>query len=134
MSFFKCHAGLIQSSLWTNENLVTKVVWITMLALADRNGEVMSSVPGIAKASGVSLDECVDALNRLQSPDPWSRTKTMEGRRIQEIDGGWEIINYRFYRELLSDKQKAESSAERSRRYRARKKMEGTDSETEPPF
>lgn len=105
-----------------------------MLALADRNGEVMSSVPGIAKASGVSLDECVDALNRLQSPDPWSRTKTMEGRRIQEIDGGWEIINYRFYRELLSDKQKAESSAERSRRYRARKKMEGTDSETEPPF
>jgi len=134
MSFFKCHAGLIQSSLWNNENLVTKVVWITMLALADRNGEVMSSVPGIAKASGVSLDECVDALNRLKSPDPWSRTKTMEGRRIQEIDGGWEIINYRFYRELLSDKQKAESSAERSRRYRARKKIEGTGPETEPPF
>lgn len=93
-----------------------------MLMLADRNGEVMASVPGLASSAKVSIEACVEALKRFQEPDPWSRTKTLEGRRIQEIEGGWEIVNYQFYRELMSEKQKAEASAERSRRYRARKR------------
>lgn len=130
MSFFKCHSSLLQSSVWTTETPATKVVWITLLVLADRNGEIMGSVPGIASAAGVTLDECVDALERFKSPDKWSRTKILDGRRIQEIDGGWEIINYQFYRELASEKQKAEASAERSRRYRARQAV-GDES---PPY
>ena len=103
-----------------------------MLCLADRNGEIMASIPGVARSAGVTLDECVQSLERLKSPDPWSRTKTLDGRRIQEIEGGWEIINYRYYRELMSERQKAEASADRSRRYRARKKA-GIETE-EPPF
>jgi hypothetical protein len=132
MSFFKCHSELLQSSIWTNENQSTKIVWITLLCLADRNGEIMASIPGVARSAGVTLDECVQSLERLKSPDPWSRTKTLDGRRIQEIEGGWEIINYRYYRELMSERQKAEASADRSRRYRARKKA-GVETE-EPPF
>lgn len=123
MSFFKCHNSMLQSSVWTVENAETRIVWITMLMLADRNGEVMASVPGLASSAKVSIEACVEALKRFQEPDPWSRTKTLEGRRIQEIEGGWEIVNYQFYRELMSEKQKAEASAERSRRYRARKKV-----------
>ena len=135
MSFFKCHNLMLQSSVWTVENSETRIVWITMLMLADRNGEVMASVPGLASTAKVSIEACVEALERFQQPDKWSRSKALDGRRIVPIDGGWEIVNYKFYRELLSESQKAEASAERSRRYRARKKLgQSVEENQEPPF
>lgn len=135
MSFFKCHNLMLQSSVWTIENSDTRIVWITMLMLADRNGEVMASVPGLANSAKVPIEVCVEALDRLQQPDKWSGSKVLEGRRIVPIERGWEIVNYKFYRELMSDKQKADASAERSRRYRVRKKL-GQDetTEQEPPY
>lgn len=77
-----------------------KVVWISMMAMADAEGCVMASVPGLADAARVSLEQCQEALLVLGSPDPWSRTKALEGRRIVEVDGGWKLVNYKKYREL----------------------------------
>ena len=40
------------------------------------------------------LEACIAAIDQLQAPDKWSRTKDHEGRRIVEVDGGWRVLNY----------------------------------------
>jgi hypothetical protein len=72
---------------------------------------VEASVPGLADMARVSDDECRRALTVLSSPDPDSRTKDNEGRRIEEVPGGWWILNYEYYR----DKQTAEDIREKNR-------------------
>jgi uncharacterized phage protein (TIGR02220 family) len=59
-------------------------------------------VPGLAVIARVSTEECRAALATLSSPDPDSRTKEHEGRRIREVDGGWLLLNYAKYRAKLS--------------------------------
>ena len=132
--FVKLFDSIIHSTIWQEEPHV-KLTWITLLALADSNGEVQASIPGLARAAGVSISQCEDALNRFQSPDPYSRSKEEEGRRIVAIDGGWELINYRKYRALKSSEQEKENAAERQRRFRERGKTvtDVTESNTLSP-
>ena len=117
--FTKLFSGIVYSTIW-QEPLHTRVVWVTMLALADARGQVAASLPGLAKASGVTLDECQDALDTLQSPDKYSRSKEYEGRRIEEIDGGWSILNYLKYRELRHADERRIQNREAVARHRAR--------------
>ena len=70
-----------------------------MLATADAFGKVNASVPGLADAARVSVQQCRKALAKLSAPDPDSRSKEYEGRRIEEVDGGFQILNYIKYRE-----------------------------------
>lgn len=99
-----------------------KLVWITMLAMADKHGEVDAAIPGLAARAGVNNEECLDALNRFLSPDPYSRNKDFEGRRIEEIPGGWALLNHEYYRDLMSKEDQAEKSRIRMAKSRAKKK------------
>ena len=110
--FTKLQASIIHSTIWREPDHI-RIVWITMLAMADSKGRVEGSVPGLADIARVSFENCQLALLRLSSPDPWSRDPDNEGRRIKAIRGGWLILNYMKYRDPLS--------TERVRRYRARK-------------
>lgn len=91
-----------------------------MLACADKNGEVQASIPGLARIAGVPVEACREAINKFLSPDPDSRTKDDEGRRIEEIDGGWSLLNFRKYREMASKEDSKASEAARKARYRAK--------------
>lgn len=95
--FTKLFASITDSSIWRAPD-TTRLVWITMLAMADKNGYVAASVPGLADRSRVSLEACIAALEAFQQPDEWSRTKDYEGRRIAECDGGWLLLNHAKYR------------------------------------
>jgi len=119
--FTKLFSTIIHSTVW-REDMHVKVVWVTMLALANRNGCVFASVPGLADASKVSLDQCLDALGRLSSPDKWSRTKVNQGRRIREVDGGWELLNYLKYREKRDDDERRIQTRAAVARHRQKKK------------
>ena len=119
--FTKLFSTIVDSTVW-REEMHVKVVWITMLAKANRNGDVLASVPGLADAARVSLDQCVEALARLSAPDAWSRTKEHEGRRIVEVDGGWRLLNYPKYRELRDADERRIQTREAVRRYRAKEK------------
>ena len=119
--YVKLFDSIIHSTIW-QEDLHVKVVWVTMLALTDANGEVMASIPGLAKAAGVSIPQCEEALEKFMAPDRYSRSSEDEGRRITKIDGGWELVNYRKYRELKSMEQEREKAAERQRRFRDRQR------------
>lgn len=113
--YVKVYESILQSTIWL-EAPETKIVWITMLTLKDKDGVVYASIPGLANTSGVSLQACEAAINRFLSPDPYSRTKDFEGRRIREVDGGWLLINHAKYRDLRT--QKNINDAERKRKSR----------------
>lgn len=117
--YTKLFSSIVTSTIW-NESKETKIVWITLLALADQNGVVESSIPGLAVVARVSVDECRASIAVLLSPDPDSRTKDHDGRRIQEIDGGWLILNHAKYREKLSKEERREYKRQWDRTHRVR--------------
>lgn len=120
--YTKLFASLLSSTLWVQESKETKLVWITMLAMKNGRQVVESSIPGLAKAAGVTIGECEDALVRLRSPDAYSRTKDHEGRRIEDVDGGWVILNGEKYRDKLSLEERKEYKRTKEAEYRKRRK------------
>jgi hypothetical protein len=98
MGFTKLFSSIVTSSVWVEDDKTLRV-WIAMLALSDSDGIVEGSVPGFANLCRVSVDEMRRALEVLSSPDPDSRTPDNDGRRIEAILGGWQILNYTLYRE-----------------------------------
>ncbi len=92
-----------------------------MLAMAGKNSVVESSVPGLADFARISIEECRISLAKLMAPDPDSRTKEHEGRRIKEVEGGWLILNHSKYREKMSKAERADYM----RNYRAEGRDKG---------
>ena len=101
----------------------TRLVWITMLALADRFGFVSASVPGLASLARISKDKCEEALTTLSSPDSYSRSTAHEGRRIEKVEGGWNLLNYETYRRKLSAEERREYNAMKQREHREKVKQ-----------
>ncbi len=99
MGFTKLDSGIVDSSVWS-ESLATRVVWVTILAKCDPDGMVRCARSGLRRASNVTEEEFDTAIQKLESPDPESRTKAEEGRRIREVEGGWLVINYCKYRQF----------------------------------
>lgn len=129
MPYTKLFAEIVTSSIWTEDSDVCKV-WITMLAIADKHGEVHASVPGLAQIAGLSLPLVEDAIAKFMSPDKYSRTPDDEGRRIEEIDGGWLLLNHAKYRAMASREEEKSAAAKRQAAFRERQKRNGrvTDS------
>jgi hypothetical protein len=115
--FVKLYGSILDSTIWL-ESLPTKVVWISMLAMADVDGFVAASVPGLAKRAGVTRPECEAALKILAGPDPDSKTPDHDGRRVEKVTGGWEILNHRMYRELRTPKQVSDAARQQLQRDR----------------
>lgn len=103
------------------EDDATRLVWVTMLAMKDRHGEVMGSIPGLANVARVSVEACRVAIQKFLSPDPDSRTTDYEGRRIEAIQGGWAVLNHATYRDMDSDQDKRKKDAIRQQRARDKK-------------
>ena len=85
---------------------------------------MLGTIPGLARLSNVSVEDCENALNKLKAPDKYSRTKDNDGRRISETDGGWMILNYIAHREAVSEEAKREANRLRVKKHRVRKKRE----------
>jgi hypothetical protein len=119
MSYTKLANSILTSTIWMEDD-ETRIVWLTLLAMADKNGEVQASIPGLANVARVSVQGCHAAIDKFLAPDPYSRTKDDEGRRIEEIRGGWSLINHAEYRNLASDEDRKQKAAERQRRCRDR--------------
>lgn len=116
--YTKLFSSIVGSTIW-REDSDTRVVWVTMLALADQGGVVEASVPGLADLARVSVEQAKIALAKFMAPDEYSRTPDFEGRRIEPVDGGWLILNHGKYREKLSAEYKKARAAMRQKRHRA---------------
>lgn len=124
-NYTKLFNSLVTSTIWAEDDQ-TRIVWITMLALADKNGEVHASLPGLARVAGVSLEQTQQAIAKFLSPDRYSRTPDDDGRRIEVIDGGWMLLNHAKYRALASKDEQKSSNAIRQQRFRAKKARNAT--------
>ena len=118
-NYTKLFNSIITSTIWTEDDK-TRIVWITMLAIADQNGEVQGSIPGLARLAGVSVQDAENAIEKFLSPDIYSRTPDNEGRRICKIDGGWELLNHAKYRRMASLADQKDANTKRQQRHRER--------------
>jgi len=118
--FTKLFNSIITSSIWSEDDKV-RLMWITMLASTDANGYVTGSIPGMAAIARMSLQEAEQSIAALCSPDPYSRSKELEGRRLIEADGGWLIVNYGKYRQRRDPEKRREQNREAKRRQREKK-------------
>lgn len=99
--YTKLFGSILASTIWREDDK-TRLVWITILAMVNRNGIAEGSIPGLADMARVSVTDCEAALEKLQSPDKYSRSQEYEGRRITPVDGGWLVLNYRKYRDRMN--------------------------------
>lgn len=138
MAFVKLDCCLLDSTLWLDrearELFITALLMsepfelresqkqIEVRTLVETGFEVPVGWYGLVSAAGIGIvwrshmDQEIGlaALERLCAPEAGTRTPDFEGRRMARISGGYIILNYIKYRE------KDHTSAERSKRYRAR--------------
>ena len=119
--YTKLFSSIVTSSIWCEDDK-TRLVWVTMLALASKDGVVEAAIPGLANAARVPIEDCRAAVARLLAPDPDSRTTEFEGRRIEPCDGGWRLLNHAKFRAKLSrddrnDYQRVKQAEYRSPQY-----------------
>lgn len=115
MPYVKLDTGILDSTLWLSDSDV-RIVFITMLAMATPDGLVEATAPGIARRANLSIEAVRQAVKVLEGPDEDSRSLADEGRRVNRVDGGYQIVNYIKYRE------KDHTNAERQRRYREKRR------------
>jgi hypothetical protein len=142
MAFVKLDTNILNSTLWFER--VCREVFITALLMAEPHEtereleqlEVRSLAPtgwkvppgwyGFVPAAGIGIirramiddeEAGMTALEKLGSPEEGSRTADFDGRRLVRVNGGFIVLNYMKYRD------RDHSAAERSRRYRERKKL-----------
>jgi hypothetical protein len=129
VTFTKLFASITESTVWCEPDS-TRIVWITMLAMSDSKGRVWASIPGLANRARVTVQQVENALITFKSPDHYSRTPDNEGRRVEDIDGGWRLLNHEKYRSIRDE----ESIKESKRRYinerrKAEKQVENVETE-----
>lgn len=104
-----------------------RLVFMDLLVLADKCGIVDMTEDAVARRTNVPLDVVQRAIQTLREPDPQSRTKDHEGRRLLLIDEGrewgWKIANYEHYRDIRTEEERREYHKQYKRKQRAKAKL-----------
>lgn len=64
-----------------------------MLALRNKDGEIFASLGGLAHQARVSKEKTALAIKKFLLPEDDSSSRD-DGRRIEEIQGGWRLLNH----------------------------------------
>lgn len=96
--------------------------------MCDRDGYVYGSRPGIERLANIQWkfdnDDDVDPWLVLMSPDPNSsdtiRAPENEGRRIEEVSGGFRLLNFEYYRGLRNDDDRREQNRRAQEKFRSK--------------
>ncbi len=142
LSFVKLYGKkLLSSSLWLESSDVFKL-FACMLCEADVTGFVdIPNVKALAHRAALSQDACETALAVLEAPDPGSRTKAHDGRRVLRLESGWTVVNAVSYRQTQTVKQaqaaarqekwrKSKAKSRAVRKSKRRKEIEAFDAVT----
>ncbi len=115
----KLFTKILDSSIWL-EDLPTRIVWVTFLAMMDQDGTVaLSGIGNVANRARVTEKEAAHAIKVLESPDEKNPGQEREGRRIERIPGvGWMVLNSSKYRDLIKAETIRAQTRERVRNFR----------------
>ena len=100
MGFTKLDEGILQSSIMAEDSDTFKI-WVALMAACKGNGVAPVSPVFLSSVCHLSIETVMASLEKLQAPDPMSRSLDDEGRRIRRINRGWKLINYHHYRKYL---------------------------------
>ena len=114
------------SSLWEGSMVAkpdVQLVFVFLLAHADREGFVNVTHERIGVLCGLGVDRVRAAIDELEAPDTRSRSPEQEGRRLIRLDPhrdwGWQVVNYGHYRAMRDEETRREQSREAMRKLRA---------------
>ena len=117
--YCKLFTDIVTSTIWQTP-LGCRVLWVTMLALKDETNICRATVPALAKLCDITIEDCQKYLNDFQSPDEFSRSQEYEGKRIEQVEGGWLILNGQKYRDMLRGQERRDYIRQKVAEHRAR--------------
>jgi hypothetical protein len=104
--FAKIYGNKLAESSLLFTDVATRWVFVYMLAQADYEGVfVCQSLANLALKANVTREEAQRAIDQLQSEDKDSFSKEEDGRRIVRHEDGWQIVNYKKYRDFQTVRQ-----------------------------
>lgn len=112
-------------------------IWLCFLALADSAGVIDMTPEAISARVGIPVDDLLPIIERLCLPDPRSRSKVEDGRRLMHLDPerswGWRITNHARYRERARELQRSVDgrNAKKVSDWREKKRAEQESTTTE---
>ena len=112
MGFTKLSQRISRSSIMTEPSDIFKV-FIVILAECGPDGVVDVDAEYLSRVCYMPLKVVEKALQKLEGPDPRSRSKDCGGARIKKVDEGFFVVNYAKYRERVY------STSDAARRMRA---------------
>ena len=135
MMYGKIFASMFNGSM--RGHGVPQLVFTYMLCNCSQEG-VFDQIPQcIADATGFPLQEVLKAIAYLESPDPSSRSKVDDGRRIRLLDAtrswGWEIVNHAHYRSLSTKEAMLEADRVRKRLRSGKSVLDLSSTKSEVP-
>ncbi len=102
------------------------VTFQQMIVLADDVGVIDITPSALSARTGIPLRVIKKGIEILEADDPYSRSPTQNGRRIERLDDhrpwGWRIVNYMKYRQLADHQEKKKADRERIAAKRASEK------------
>lgn len=99
-------------------------VWGYVIANA-RDASVELNPKKLADTLGGTVEEIVDAIKFLCSPDPMSRHKSNEGRRmIQQGQFQYHLPAWDDYQKIRNEDERREYNRLKQREYRSKKKLD----------
>jgi|ERR1035437_7580871 hypothetical protein len=119
-------SSIVDSSIW-NEDSDTRVLWVTMLAKRNKDGEIYASVGGLAHAARITPDKCAEALAKFLAPETDSSSRD-DGRRIVEVPGGWRLLNH----ERIKSEAQSANKATYMAKYMAERRVQVKRAKTLP--
>lgn len=103
--FAKVFGQIFDSSIADDYNC--RRMFMDLLVLADSDGVVDMTHDAISRRTNVPIEQVEKYIAQLQQPDPLSRSKLEQGKRIIPIDSergwGWQIVNYHHYRKIRDE-------------------------------
>ena len=120
----KLFTKILDSSIWLAPDQ-HRIVWITLLAAMDKDGNVQfASVGNVASRARVTREAAEEAIAAFEGPDADSGDDENDGRRIERIPGGWHVLNAHKYRAMVTKAIVREQTRIRVQRHRAEKRAE----------
>ena len=124
----KLFQGIYDSTI--AEDYRVRLVFQDMIVLSDEDGKLDMTIEAFCRRTNVPRRMVERAIEILTQPDPSSRNREEEGRRIvpldPERDWGWEVVNKARYRDIASDAHRREKARIRKQRQRDRDKSQGS--------
>ena len=123
--YAKIFIQILDSSI--AENHIVRHIFQDLLIVADPTGVVDMTLEALQRRLNVPIDMLTSAMSALSAPDPNSRSKVDEGRRIVLLDPtrswGWQIVNFDTYHKMKDENGRREQNRINQQQHRERRRL-----------